>query len=90
MNCYDTPTINEIRYQRESQIENTSVISIRPNKFKVGQIVRFVVDSLIRVGRISNAMCRNGVCSYHIETAGGTWYREIAQDSILKVIQPAS
>ena len=88
MSYYDTPTINEIRYQRESQIENMSLISIRPNKFKVGQIVKFVVDSLIRVGRISNAMCRNGVCSYHIETAGGTWYREIAQDSILKVIQP--
>lgn len=87
MRPYEVPTINEIYYQRQSHRENNpSVVSARPNKYKVGQIVRFVVDSLIRVGRISNAMCRNGLCTYHIEVQGGVWYREIDQDAIKCVV----
>lgn len=89
MKSYEVQTINEIYFQRVSKQENnTSVVTKRPNKYKVGQIVRFTVDSLIRVGRISNAMCRNGICTYHIEIEGGVWYREINQDAITSVITP--
>lgn len=84
MRAYEVPTVNEIFYQRQSAIEirRNNIVSTRPNRYKAGQYVRFVVDTLMRVGRISNAMCRNGVCTYHIETENGTWYREIAQDAI--------
>lgn len=88
MNYYDTSTINEIRFQREGKSENnTNIISIRPNKYKVGQIVRFVIDTLIKVGGISNAMCRNGICTYHIEVPGGARYREIDQDAIKSIVK---
>ncbi len=86
MSCLDIPTVNEILYNRE-RLRLESCFTKRPNLYKVGEWVRFRFGTLIRRGRISNAMCHNGICTYHIVTSCGTWYREIGQDAIISQIQ---
>lgn len=43
-----------------------SVYTKRPNRYNVGELVKFHFGTVIRTGRISNAFCANGMCSYHI------------------------
>lgn len=82
------PTINEIvlnaidRHLEKIQDVRTA---LRPNRFRVNQLVAFFFNGRRLTGRISNAMCRNGVCSYHIETPGGGWFREIDESQIITI-----
>lgn len=81
----DTPTINEIIYNRPRR-ESVSAYTVRPNKFHRGEYVKFRFGTIIRTGRITAATCINGLCFYHIEGAHGTWYRGIYESDIINKI----
>lgn len=87
MNYY--PTVNEIVYQREDRSARwrDSFISNRPNKFKVGDIVEFTFSGLRKIGRITTALCRSGICVYNIETRTHQWFQKIDEQSILSKIE---
>lgn len=72
----EAPTINEIIYNRAHE-RSVSAYTVRPNKYHRGEYVKFRFGTVIREGRITNAMCVNGLCFYHIEGEHGTWYHEI-------------
>lgn len=82
------PTINEIvlnamdRHFKEIQ-DVRSVL--RTPRFRVDQIVAFFFNGRRLTGRISNAMYRNGEWSYHIETPGRGWFREIDESQIITI-----
>lgn len=85
MSYLDAPTINEIIYNKPRK-RMDSVYTKRPNLYNVGELVKFHFGTVIRTGRISNAFCVNGMCSYHIEGEHGTWYRGIDECYILNKI----
>ena len=78
----DAPTINEIVYNQPRK-ESVSAYTTRPNKYHHGEYVKFRFGTVIREGRITNEMCVNGLCFYHIEGEHGTWYREIYESDII-------
>lgn len=78
----ETPTINEIIYNRPRRA-SVSTYTTRPNKYHHGECVKFHFGTVIRKGRITNEMCVNGLCFYHIEGEHGTWYREIYESDII-------
>lgn len=78
----DAPTINEIIYNRLRK-RSESAYTVRPNKYHRGEYVKFCFGAIIRKGRITNEMCVNGLCFYHIEGEHGTWYREIYESDII-------
>ncbi len=82
------PTINEIVLNAvDRHLERVQDVrtAYRPNRFRVNQRVAFFFNGRQLTGRISNAMCRNGVCSYHIETHGGGWFREIDESQVMAI-----
>lgn len=82
MNTFEAPTINEIIYNRPRK-DRVSAYTKRPNKYHRGEYVKFHFGSVIREGRITNEMCVNGLCFYHIEGYHGTWYQEIYESDII-------
>lgn len=81
----ETPTINEIIYNRPRKA-SVSTYTTRPNKYHHGECVKFHFGTVIRKGRITNEMCVNGLCFYHIEGEHGTWYRGIDECYIMNKI----
>ena len=82
------PTINEIAFNAiDANVVSlyNGAVTYRPNRFRVGQRVKFFFNGRTLQGNISNTFCRNGVCTYHIVTTSGGWYREIEQENIAKV-----
>lgn len=82
------PTINEIAINaadRDRDRLQSTPTAFRPNRFRVNQRVAFFFMGRHLTGRISNAMCRGGVCSYHIETPGGGWFREIDESQVMAI-----
>lgn len=82
---YGTRTINEIIYNLPTE-RKFSLYTKRFCRYHVGQIVTFRFGNLHRTGRITTLHSHNGITKYHIETASGTWYREIDQQDILAVV----
>lgn len=80
------PTINEIAINAadRDRLQSTPT-AFRPNRFRVNQRVAFFFNGRQLTGRISNAMCRGGICSYHIETPGGGWFREIDESQVMAI-----
>ncbi|MBO4965942.1 MAG: hypothetical protein J6C81_06725 [Muribaculaceae bacterium] len=81
----EAPTINEIIYNRAHE-RSVSAYTVRPNKYHRGEYVKFRFGTVIREGRVTTAMCINGLCFYHIEGEHGTWYREIYESDIINRI----
>lgn len=81
------PTINEIVARRDEEERDrrfNTRTTLAFTRYLVGEIVVFMFNGLERVGRITHAICRAGVTTYHIDTEGGGWYREIDEQSIRK------
>lgn len=78
-------TINEIQYRKIDRkcCHNLGLRIVTNNKYRRNDRVVFNFFGLIRRGRISNCFCDNGICTYHIETDDGVWYREIPEHDII-------
>lgn len=81
------PTINEIIYNRQATPPGKDFrAAFEAAAFHVGDLVKFFFGSVIRTGRITNALRHGLSYVYHIETSIHTWYRGIEEDSIISKI----